>query len=522
MAVDINVLFAGDEYKTTLSMMKILKRDFPAKYEGLINQPERLQEWKDRIDSGDREDDQTRDDIAKYVIGEELLMSTYGIDAAEAQKVMLGGNEGGTNFGELTRGGTVEERGELEVIKGTEPDPVDPPFVGTETEGDEVGLTILTGDEMKWFRDRGTGKWYVEYGLPNSNKTVVFEADPDQLDMLFGEGFRPKDFQETSFSALVGREAVTFAGNISQMEGTGKFEDEVSRVASLALDAGELPAWAAEDGVVMDLLYIANSEEKSEEWLVNQIAKTKGFKERFPGLTKFQEENNLDLQDAITGFLEYETGIKSSLKSLGLDASVTPAMVGDLMSAGHSLTTVNMTVEGYRRMEQFAPAMASFNQVLAQQGFDPLEDTQDLLDFVTGKSSAELYDIYEASSIQEAATAAGLGAVFSVDDAVSAASSGTFDLESATAGMRKAAELLLRLRNEVDVGKYGLNHEELIDISLGTIPRSGRPESEIMESVNRAVLSAQGSLQKKAKPFQSFSQTGTPQAASLREARRET
>ena len=521
MAVDINVLFAGDEYKTTLSMMKILKRDFPAKYEGLINQPERLQEWKDRIDSGDREDDQTRDDIAKYVIGEELLMSTYGIDAAEAQKVMLGGNEGGTNFGELqTAVPSVDEAG-IELEKGVpEGEDVSEEGIGGRGADADTRLTILTGKEMKWYFDKGSGKWFVEYGLPNSDRTMVFEAEPDQMDALFGTAMRPADFDEISTRELLAREGVTMSGNISEMEGTGTFESEVDRITAFALDEGKLPDWAQEDGVAMDIIFTAQSEGKSTAWTIEQLSKTASFKERFPSINTFKDANNLSLTEAISGFLETETGVNQALKATGQGA-VTPDQIGNLLAAGHSLKTLQDTVTGFARMKKFAPALDAFNQVLAENGQPPITAIDDMLDFVSGRSSSAIYDLYEASSIQEAAVGAGLGDVFSASDAVGLAAATNQTLGTATQGMQKAAQLLLRLRHEVDTGKFGLDHEELIDISLGQTPRSGRSQAEILENVNRATLSAQGAMQGRAKAHVSFTKAGTPQAASLRGLRQE-
>ena len=238
-------------------------------------------------------------------------------------------------------------------------------------------------------------------------------------------------------------------------------------------------------------------------------------------LDNFKGEGNLTTIEAIAGFLEYETGVKQALKAMGQEAIVTPELIGQLLTGGHSLTTIKDTVRGFRRLQKFEFAMNAFNEVLQGLGEDPITDIQDMLDFVSGKASQDIYDLYEASSIQEAALSAGLGDVFSVEDSIAFAQSGNFNLESATAGMRKASELLLRLRHEVDVGKFGLSHEELIDISLGQAPRSGRPESEVLDSVNRAVLSAQGQLRRRARPQQTFSAGGALQTTSLRGLRQE-
>ncbi len=393
--------------------------------------------------------------------------------------------------------------------------------VGGKGADEDTRLTILTSKEMKWYFDRGTGKWYVEYGLPNSDRNIIFEADPDQLDALFGNGQRPTVFTNQSLSSLTQRAGSTFGGNIAEMEGTGTFEAEVQRVITFALDEGQLPEWAEKDGAALDIIYTAQAEGKSTAWVVEQLAKTPGFKERFPSIATFQSDNNMTLIEAIAGFLEMETGINQALKATGQDGSLTPAMVGQLLAGGHSLKTVQDTVAGFLRMRQFAPAMSAFNQVLEANGQAPLSSIQEMLDFVSGRSSSFIYDLYEASSIQEAAVGAGLGDIFSAQDAIQLATATNQTLSSATQGMQKAAELLLRLRTEVDMNKFGLNHEELIDISLGQVPRSGRSQSEIHESINRAVASATGDLQKKAQTFKSFGAAGTPQASSLRGLRQE-
>lgn len=390
---------------------------------------------------------------------------------------------------------------------------------------DTPDLTILTGKEMKWFFDRGQGKWFVQYGLPNSDRVMVFEAEPDQMDALFGTGMRPDDYQLIATKTLLARQNVTFSGNIAEMEGTGSFEGEVERITQFALDEGKLPEWAKKDGVALDIIFTAQSEGKSTEWTIEQLSKTQGFKERFPNIMQFKDSNNLSLTEAIGGFLEMEAGVNNALRStntgFAMNTIADPAQIGALLSMGHSLKTVQDTVTGFRRMEKFAPAMDAFNQVLVEQGQQPITKIDDMLDFVAGRSSATIYDLYEASSIQEAAVGAGLGDVFSAQDAIGLANATNQTLGTATQGMQKAANLLLRMRNEVDVGKFGLDHEELIDISLGQTPRSGRSQSEILENVNRATLSAQKSLQQRGGPHKSFSQQGTPQAASLRGLRQE-
>jgi len=532
MADPLSLVPSGSQYNELRWTLAILKRDFPQDYAGLTNQDARIQGWVTEIDSGSgRDADQIRDDIVKYVMDRETTKQVYGISDEEFDQLVLGANEGGINFADLAaRGGSVgsgsqtKDAGGVDVSKGAEAEEsINKTGVGIDDNNpDTPDLKILTGEKMKWYFDKSSGKWYVEYGLPNSDRNMIFEAEPDQMDALFGAGFRPDSFQYQSLKNLAGRQNSTFSGNISEMEGTGTFEGEVARVTALALDNGRLPDWASENGEAMDIIFTAQSEGKSTDWTLDQLSKTAGFKQRFPSIDKFMKENNLSLGEGISGFLEYEAGLKQALQSVGQSAdAASPELVGKLLDAGHSITVVNDTVNGFRRMKEYAPAMQAFNSVLASQGLDQITDIQGMLDFVQGRSSADVYDLYEASSLAESAAGAGLGDIFSAEDALSAAKAGSHSLESATQGMQKAAEMLLRLRHEVDVNKFGLDHEELIDISLGQAPRSGRSQAEVLENVNRAVSSAQAGLQKRAQAFKQYGSGGQPQAASLRGLRQE-
>ena len=379
-------------------------------------------------------------------------------------------------------------------------------------------LTILTGEEMTWSFDASTGKWYVEYGLPGSDRSVIFEADPSQMDALFGKDRRPTTFQKKTLKQLtVG--TGTFAGNIAEMEGTGSFEAEVGRVTTLGLDGGVLPEWAAQDGAAMDILYIAQAEGKSKDWVIDQLSETAGFKARFPSINKIKSAGNLTTVEAITGFLEFEAGLRASVKSVGSSADiVTPAVVASALDKGHSLNTLTTAVGIYDRVQKYAPALEAFNGVLAEAGMDPISSLQDMFDFVNGAAPVEVYELWEASSVSEAAANAGLGDVFTAQDALAYAdrTQGSTSLEDATGLFQSAAQMLLRFRTEIDMGQHNLDQDDIIDMAIGNPPRSGQPAAELQEGMNRAILSAQKRLAGRAKPFTAFTEGGTPQQQSLR------
>lgn len=407
------------------------------------------------------------------------------------------------------KGAPKEEKKAEKGVGGAGPDP-------------ETQLTILTSNNMKWYFDKGSGKWFVSYGLPNGTKNLLFEADPDQMDALFGKGMRPSSYETVSTKALLARENIVFAGNVAEMEGKGSFESEFEKVIAIAKNNGQLPSWMQGDPKALDLIFIAQTENKSNDWLVNEFSKLDSFKARFPGIQKLQTSGNMTLIDAIGGFLEYEAGVKQAANALGLTmADVTPDVIGGLLGRGWSLQDTLHAMQNFKRQKDFAPALDAFNQILAAKGMAPLSTQQQLFDFMDGKAPAEYYDIYEASSVAEAATQAGLGDIFSAQDAINAALAGDFDRGSAMESMQKAAQLLLRLRSEVATEKYGITQDELIDISLGMAPSSGRSEVEVFEAVNRATLEAQARLKNRVRPFQGFTPQGRVQAQSLSALRNE-
>src|SRR5690606_38883858 len=137
--------------------------------------------------------------------------------------------------------------------------------------------------------------------------------------------------------------------------------------------------------------------------------------------------------------------------------------------------------------------------------------------FLLGRAPEEIYDIYEASSLREAAVQAGLGEYYSARDAISTAlyTEGSRSGQEIAQAMQQAAAMVLRMRGELNVERYGLTHDELIDISLGQPVSSGRSESEVREALDRAVNAARGFLEGGASPFIGFTEEGRPQASSL-------
>lgn len=380
-------------------------------------------------------------------------------------------------------------------------------------------VSILTSANQNWYFDRNTGLWYASYKLPNSEKRVVFEATGSQMDAIFGEGQRPTNYQQASFDGIVRAEKTVFAGDIMEMSGTGSFESEVNRVTNLAMDEGRLPQWAMDDDAVMDLVYIAHTEDKSDDWLINQLSGLDSFKQRFPGLESYTSLG-LTVEESVGAFLELESGVKQELVRQGRNPdNVDPALIGDLIKQGHSLTDVKFVFESYERFNANAGALAAFNEVLAERGLAPL-GPEDQLAFLEGSAPADLYNIWEEASFNQAAIDAGLD--IGVQDAISLAkaTTGQTTYDEAYANLNKAASSILRYRGDLDASRYGLDQEDLIDLSLGIAPRSGRSAAEISQGMERALSAARAGIDgPRANRFRQFTGEGVPQAVSTERSR---
>lgn len=489
---------AGTQFGEIRDALIRIDRTFPEQLAEIDES--RVLGWVQEVEGpGGRDHIAIRNDIFRYIVTNDEIEERLGVSDAEAEALI--NQTGGAQFALNEQ---VRAAGDVNV-------------------NPEAALSLVFSPTQKWYFDGASNKWYTTYKSPDSNRQLLFEADADQMESLFGKGGTPDSFERKSLSSLTSRTDVTFAGNVAEMEGTGTFEEEWRRMKLLSLDTYELPEWVRADPTAIDLAMIGQVEGKSNEWVIEQISKLPSFQKRFPGIKSFKDQG-LSTSEAVGAFLEFETGLKQMEKQFGRSPDrITPDMVGALVGKGYNIEQVQKTYTTFKRMEDYAPALQAFNEILAANGKQPLSGTS-TIEFLEGTAPQDVYDIYEASSFRESAETAGLGGLFSAHKAISAAlqTPGVATPESITSGMQEAAKLVLRLRANIDLGQFGLANDDLIDMSLGLRPQSGRSSAEIQQSVEQAVTAARAFLQPQATPSTGFSSTGLPQARSLGNLRQET
>jgi hypothetical protein len=115
----LNMIPAGPQYANLRGIILEAQRNFADTLDQFS--VARVQGWIDEIDSGTgRDHDQIRDDIARVIFTVERIMLVYGVSSADAELLILGGNEGGLNFADLDVAG---------VEPGTVPPPPEDPSV---------------------------------------------------------------------------------------------------------------------------------------------------------------------------------------------------------------------------------------------------------------------------------------------------------------------------------------------------------------------------------------------------------
>lgn len=390
-----------------------------------------------------------------------------------------------------------------------------------ESGGIGVGeLKIRSG--ATWYRIEGPSgtdaeaQWVAVYQIPGTDYLISFEASAAQMDAIYGPGQRPAFYtaiDQESFDAL----GTVYSGNIAEMEGPESFASAYERSVAAGLGLDRVPESLRGNAEIQGIIFLAESNSWSDERLYDELAKTEAFAIRFPEIEQFRKLG-MSVSESVEAYLQFEFSVNQlTLQSEGRLA--TDAEINGLIAAGHSIDAVTESFQIFQRMEDNADALTAFNEILVAQGYNngnPLT-ADDMFDFLKGTAPAELYDVYESAAIREAASGTGLGDLISAADAEELArlTVGRTGIGAAYEGLVQAAQHILRLRTELNLGQFDLDEQDLIDISLGISPRSGKSQVEVGENIARAIRQAQGTLERRARPYFGFTPEGTPQAASL-------
>lgn len=328
--------------------------------------------------------------------------------------------------------------------------------------------------------------YFVEYTLPGGNK-IYYYADRKDLDTLqgIGAGKEPPIVATVSYNDF--KQGRISGGSISDVVGTDEhYSTRVERTLMAPTGDLLLPTWANDDPEIKDLFYIAVAENWSDTKFLREMAKKNSFKERFPAFQDMLSLTGGNHQQALVNYQEYETRVRELNNRYGESADA-QALAAEAIKNGFTLDDLSATYDIFERAEKNSSALLAFQKVINAEGlgFD-VTSPQGIVQFFKGTAPTEIYDLYEASSITEQASKLQLDDL-SVDEALEIARNtpGQLTNQQVSSALQSAAQTLLRYREYVDLGSYGLDADQIINLSLGYREPGGMTETELATALSR-------------------------------------
>tara|TARA_A100001011_G_scaffold271857_3_gene281146 strand:+ start:1236 stop:3113 length:1878 start_codon:yes stop_codon:yes gene_type:complete len=367
--------------------------------------------------------------------------------------------------------------------------------------GEEVVIpTIETSEPLKeltpyaqggvWYAVTGYPglpvAYFVEYTLPGGNK-IYYYADRKDLDTLqgIGAGKEPPIVATVSYNEF--KQGRISGGSISDVVGTEEhYSTRVERTLMAPTGDLLLPTWANDDPEIKDLFYVAIAENWSDTKFLREMAKKNSFKERFPAFQDMLSLTGGNHQQALVNYQEYETRVRELNNRYGESAD-SQALAAEAIKNGFTLDDLSATYDIFERAEQNSSTLLAFQKVINAEGLSfSVTDPQGIVQFFKGTAPTQIYDLYEASSITEQASKLQLNDL-SVDEALEIAKNtpGQLTNQQVSSALQSAAQTLLRYREYVDLGSYGLDADQIINLSLGYREPGGMTETELATSLSR-------------------------------------
>ena len=330
--------------------------------------------------------------------------------------------------------------------------------------------------------------YFVEYTLPGGTK-IFYYADRKDLDGLegIGAGQEPPIIATVSYNEF--KQGRISGGSISDVVGTNQhYSTRVERTLMSPTGDLLLPDWASNDLEIKDMFYIAIAENWTDAKFLKQMAKTNAFQERYPAFNDMLSLTGGAYDRALANYQEYEENIRVLNNRYGETANVQD-LAAEAIKKGFTVDDLKETYDIFERAEKNASTLTSFQNVIEAAGlaFD-VTSPQGIVDFFKGTAPTEIYDIYEASSISEQAAKLDLSDL-SVEEALEIAKNtpGQLTDQQVSASLQSAAQMITRYREYVDLGKYGLDPDTIINLSLGYREPGGLTEMELSGIVSRII-----------------------------------
>ena len=342
----------------------------------------------------------------------------------------------------------------------------------------------------QWYKVTGypglEAAYFIEYVLPGGNK-IYYYATREDLDQL--EGIGPG--QEPQFVGTVPwdsfKQGRFSGGNVGDVIGTDEhYSTRVEREFMSPTGDLLLPEWANSDPAIKDLFYIGSAEGWSDDRFLREMSKKDSFKQRYPAFQEMLSLTGGDHPEALANIQEYEYEVRQLNNRYGEETD-SVALTTAAIQKGYSIEDLKQTYDIFERAEKNASTLIAFQNVINAEGlgFD-VTSPQGIVDFFKGSAPTEIYDLYEATSISEQASKLDLTDL-SVDEALEIARNtpGQLTQQQVSGALQAAAQTVAKYREYIDLGSYGLDADQIINLSLGYREPGGMTEIELTTAISR-------------------------------------
>ena len=411
---------------------------------------DRVQGWIDEMNSGGTGsragltgsalEDQLRDDISEHVITKEVFMSFYGLTAEEAEQVIVGGNEGGLNFGDLTA-------------------------VGGDSTGSVRGV-LAGGTLVEVKRDDGTSYFAISYDVNGSTHLYSFgsEAQAEKASGPLSAATTLTEDEVTDVNSdfhLIGD-----AAGVTGLEGDyatwfDGIMGEASREAGIR-NPGMLGRFAA-DKDIMKIMAQSQAGDWGDEQTQAEVRRTDFYLNvLYPGIDKILETGIGNPEDA---WKSYNNSVEATLASLGYardeDGSFR-SKIGEMLKMGIGDEEFVEASGVFVRAEQSEQFKGILNQWV-QDATGKEVTFEEWFDVLAGTSTPELDSIVEKATIQFQAENANI--ILDPTAIARIAELTQFSEQAVGTAFSSVEQTLLQL-GDVGLSRYSLSVQKLVDATL--------------------------------------------------------
>lgn len=444
--------------------------------------PDRVRRMASQMASG-RTDDDLRDDILTYMVGEDRLLE-LGINENTAQAIMLGANEGGQNLGAVMNLPKVQDtlnQGKVDADNnaGTDKDPV------------KVGDTVIPqGARLVRVRNPvgsdAKELYYLVYEW-NGVQLAYEVGDTERLNELFG-GVATFDDVSTFNQAQFDRRDFVEVGSVDQIVGsTESLGSQIQReVRNLGFE--DLPAWLNNSPEAKALIAQATAQEWSTGRLWTELAKTSAFTARFGRVIEKYSQGGIPIGTAVEQIVADETAMRDRLRQFQRpNDTFTNAQIHSLMLRGWTADSAGQVLGQMQILESNPEALAQANRVMAAAGLPALSPV-DFLNGINGFGPPRVVKALNAAAAGVALREAGLKVTDETIDTILDVVDTADRLLTVDSFQQVAQELtfnVMRFGNELDFKKLGVDREDLVAAAFGESSPTGKNVGEVLNLLAR-------------------------------------